>query len=80
MGVAYAVNCVPYASNNCVPAVHVKKRKGVPSLQTLPPRADTESDRRSGTEWGWLARLMWGRFSNLDAVFTEIRIFPCYQC
>ena len=27
------------------------------SLQTLPPRADTESDRRCGTEWGWLARL-----------------------
>jgi len=27
------------------------------SLQTLPPSADTESDRRCGTEWGWLARL-----------------------
>ena len=30
--------------------------KVVLSLQTLPPRADTESDRRCGTEWGWLAK------------------------
>ena len=27
-------------------------------FQYLPPRADTESDRRCGTEWGWLARLI----------------------
>jgi len=28
-----------------------------PLLQTLPPRADTESNRHCGTECGWLAKL-----------------------
>ena len=32
--------------------------KVVLSLQTLPPRADTESNRRCRMEWGWLARLV----------------------
>ena len=28
---------------------------------------------------GMTSMVRWGRFSNLDAVFTEIRILPCYQ-
>jgi len=27
-------------------------------LHSIPQRADTESDRCCGTEWGWLARLL----------------------
>jgi len=53
----------------CVPVVQVKVldryghnvmqcSKVVLSLQTLPPRADTESDWCCWTEWGWLARLL----------------------
>ena len=33
--------------------------------------------RGLGTRLFWQAKMQ--RFSNLDAVFTEIRIFPCYQ-
>ena len=40
--------------SNC----HRDPCKVVLSLQTLPPRADTESDQFCRTEWGWLARLM----------------------
>jgi len=50
------------------------------SLQTLPPLADTESDRRCGTEWGWLARLPFYLFS--EKLYTGYLIlYPlaCFQ-
>ena len=42
----------------------LEKGSRVLSLQTLPSRADTESEQRCGTEWGWLAR----QWKHLDTV------------
>ena len=55
----------------------------VAAFQDSPPNLKKKSLPRiqqyNKLLWEWQTRPYVSRFSNLDAVFTEIRIFPCYQ-
>ena len=61
--------------NNCIPDVH---REVVLSLQTLPLRANTESDWHCGMEWVRLVRLLshcTAQQSNSHALYVSSQQF-----
>ena len=74
------------AEIGCVKSMH--RLKGVPSVESRgPPRRVSAYEISKSTGFqvdfgfqnGFRISKWISRFSNLDAVFTEIRIFPCYR-